>query len=60
MKITKFGSLNLDTPRISYEFYKFSTIFGKQIKKNIKTLINAKCTWRTAPKGADSWVPRSE
>ena len=37
MKLTKFGSLNLDTPRISYEFYKFATKSRKKhLKKNIK------------------------
>ena len=38
MNLTKFGSLNLDTPRISYEFLKFESISKNQIKKNIKTL----------------------
>ena len=30
---TKIGSLNLDTPRISYEFYKFATKSGKTFKE---------------------------
>ena len=30
---TKFGSLNLDTPRISYEFYNFATKSRKTFKE---------------------------
>ena len=30
---TKIGSLNLDTSRISYEFYKFATKSGKTFKE---------------------------
>jgi len=33
MKLTKFGSLNLDTPRISYEFFKFAFKSKKNKKK---------------------------
>ena len=46
---TKFGSLNLDTPRISYEFLKFESISKNQIKKNIKTLKIGTRTRSTAP-----------
>ena len=54
MKLKKFGSLHLDTPRISYEFYKFASKSRKTIKENIKTLLTAKRSRRTTPRGADS------
>ena len=36
---TKFGSLNLDTPIISYEFYKFATKSGKTTKEKHQKLV---------------------
>ena len=42
MNLTKFGSLNLDTPRISYDFYKFVAISGKQLKKTSKFEISTR------------------
>ena len=33
MKLKKFGSHKLDTPRISYEFYKLASKSGKTIKE---------------------------
>jgi hypothetical protein len=40
MNLTKFGSLHLDIPRFSYEFYEFVSIFGKSIKEKHKTVLN--------------------
>ena len=38
MNATKFGSLNLDTLRISYEFLKFESISEKEYRKTFKNL----------------------
>ena len=60
MNLTKFGSLNLDTPRISYDFYKFVAISGKQLKKNIKILgIRYVYPSSAHPTITDSRAPRS-
>jgi hypothetical protein len=40
MKLTKLGSLHLDTPRISYAFYKFASNSEKTNKENIKNPIH--------------------
>ena len=58
MNPTKFGSLNLDTPRISYEFLNFASKSRNHLQKN-KNCLNATCTQLSAPAPTDARALRS-